>query len=240
MKRQWWEIGAAADPFQFCLAQCPRFLHASRTRPLVNGHIQTKSQGPHDSPLQAELQYGQGDAPDVPSSELTSPASSRTVVFAPLQVVKEEQAVDITHHEQPSDLTCEPTDNFGLDPASLNTLSQALAVETRFVPCETLAYTFLCKHRRGIQISTSDLCELWEAMPSCLKYTDPSNPQGKYVVFGANPRKHDHVTTATYQVPHIAQVLATFVKQTHPSFEFSTFSIRANMTTWHARFVVSG
>ena len=48
-------------------------------------------------------------------------------------------------------------------------------------------------------------------------------------MFGANPRKHDHVTTPTLNMPHTFRLLCLFIRQSFSDFTFSTVSLRFNM-----------
>ena len=115
------------------------------------------------------------------------------------------------------------------DPITTKHLARALKVEPAFVPCETFAYSVICKARRQQPITKSQIQELWSLIPKSQLCRDPHNPTGRYVVFGANPRKHDCVTSPTLNLPHSFRMLCTFIRQSHPDFPFSTVSLRFNM-----------
>ena len=201
MKRQWWEVVAAEEPYQYlCRQRC--------------------------SPLQALPQAAQceGLQKISPRQDAGGPeATTRGDCLRP----------------EPSDPTsprtnpCTPTDseNLDLDEHSTQILARALKVEPKHVPVEALAYSVLCKRQRGQHIMKSDLVDLWEAMPTYLKNHDPKGGPGRYVVFGANPRKHDQVTNPTSLLPHAAELCIRFIQQTHPMLEFSTIALRMNMQT---------
>ena len=117
------------------------------------------------------------------------------------------------------------------DPITTNHLARALSVDPAFVPCETFAYSVVCKRKRGQPIVKSQVEELWHLIPKSQLCRDTHSSGGRYVVFGANPRKHDHVTAPTLNLPHSFRLLCSFVRQSHPSFSFSTLSLRYNMFT---------
>ena len=117
------------------------------------------------------------------------------------------------------------------DPITTQHLSRALKVEPAFVPCETFAYSINCKAQRQQPIIKSQIEELWQLIPKSQLCRDPHSPAGRYIVFGANPRKHDCVTSPTLNLPHSFRMLCTFIRQSHPDFSFSTVSLRFNMFT---------
>ena len=53
----------------------------------------------------------------------------------------------------------------GLDATSLMSLSRALGVDVINAPVETLAYSFLAKHKRGEPILAEHILEVWQALP---------------------------------------------------------------------------
>ena len=201
MKRQWWEVAAAEEPYQYLCRRASFPLHdVPQTVPCQGLHTL--------SPRQDVGGAGVTRPGDCLQSEPFGPASPRTN-------------------------PCTPTDseNLDLDEHSTQILAKALKVEPKHVPVEALAYSVLCKRQRGQHIMKSDLVDLWEALPTYLKNHDPKGGSGRYVVFGANPRKHDQVTNPTSQLPHTAELCIRFIQQTHPMLEFSTFALRMNMQT---------
>ena len=107
-------------------------------------------------------------------------------------------------------------------------LAKALDVDPKYVTCEAYAYSVLCKHRRGENITPANISELWDLLPSCFKYHEN---EGKYTVLGANPRKHEAVTIPTDALPHVVKTCTSYIKQFRAQFEFSTVSLRLNMST---------
>ena len=116
----------------------------------------------------------------------------------------------------------------GLDDQSRRTLALALGVGFRVTPIETLAYTLLCKSRRGDKIGKDDLLELWDALPRKFRLKDRTTPSAAMCVFGANPRQTGQFTCASRSLPHVFELLQEFMKQIAPDFKWSTLCIRQN------------
>ena len=201
MKRQWWEVAAHAEPFAFL------------------SNLGTSCPPPPLLPF--------------PEREPDRSAHAPTQLEAePMSFPEEADSYSISPQADPpsSPEPCSPHET-DLDNHTTNILAKALKVEPRHVPVEALAYSLLCKHTRGYRILKSDVAEIWDTIPSNLKYSDPKGGPGKYVVFGAHPRKHDQITNPSLLLPHCTELCVRYIQQTHPDFEFSTFALRLNMRT---------
>ena len=127
-----------------------------------------------------------------------------------------------------SDSDDEDDDWHGLDDSSRVTLSQALGVEYRVVPVETLAYTLLCKRQRGAQISKADMLEVWDACPKKFLLRDKENPQARMLVLGINPRNTKLFTLASTSMPHVHDLDKQYMLQIAPTFKWSCLCFRMN------------
>ena len=198
MKRQWWEVAAADEPYAVLLS-----LSAPSSLPNPNTPTPLRIDRTTRAPSQVDT---------VPQLEESSgSASYRT--------------------DSPSSPEPQSPDETDLDDQTTSILAKALKVDPRYVPAEALAYSLLCKHRRGQAISKDDVVEIWDTVPPHLKYSDPKGGPGKYILFGAHPRKHDQITNPSQLLPHCTELCVRYIQQTHPAFEFSTFALRLNMRT---------
>ena len=206
MKRQWWEISAGPEPHLAC--QQLNHVLAPPSFALTCGLPYPETQG-FRSPVRhteaTDTKPASRNNSRSPSTPLDSPQPSPTV--EPTNQTEDEECLDL---------------------ATRMCVSRALKVEPKYVCCEAFAYSVLCKQSRGVMILPSHIVELWDILPNSFKYSDG---EGKYTVLGANPRKHDAVTSPTDALPHTVRLVALYVRQTHPHFEFSTLSLRLNMTT---------
>ena len=116
----------------------------------------------------------------------------------------------------------------GIDDQSRRTLAMALGVDFKVAPIETLAYTMLCRSKRGGVIQKADLLELWDALPHKFRLKDKTTPSASMCVFGANPRQTGKFTCASRNLPHVFELLQQFMTQTAPDFKWSTLCIRQN------------
>ena len=116
----------------------------------------------------------------------------------------------------------------GLDRGTLGTLSRQLGVPLSIAPIETLAYSLMCKHRRGDELSKLDALDVWDALPKKYKLRDGDSPGAVVTVFGANPRNTKKFTKATSSMPHAFEFFCSFVKSLVPGFKFSCLAVREN------------
>ena len=198
MKRQWWEVAAAAEPYAALLG-------LSAPSPL-----------PKPKP------------PKPPRLDRTTIAQTPTT---PVPQIEESSTSPSYQTDSLSEPEPQSPGEADLDDQTTNILAKALKVEPRYIPAEAFAYSLLCKHKRGQAISKDDVVEIWDTVPPNLKYSDPKGGPGKYIVFGAHPRKHDQITNPSQLLPHCTELCVRYIQQTHPAFEFSTFALRLNMRT---------
>ena len=59
--------------------------------------------------------------------------------------------------------------HFDLKPEDLKILATKLQVEQRVALAETLSYSATCRMNRGEQVDTTNLLEIWDAIPESLK-----------------------------------------------------------------------
>ena len=179
-----------------------------------------------------EISWGPEPSEVLLDATSMNPSCSSPVSALPLPATPVEAFIPVEPEQAPSDVSSPSSDLHRHDNPEANPITdwaRALKVEPAFVPCETFAYSVNCKAQRQQPIAKSQIEELWHLIPKSQLCRDPNNPTGRYIVFGANPRKHDCVTSPTLNLPHSFRMLCTFIRQSHPSFTFSTVSLRFNM-----------
>ena len=205
MKRSWYEVSAAPEPFEAVMQS-------------------SIAPDPLPVPSRPHLERTCVVTPRTPSSALPFPEPQASPFQAPEASPNHERPQSPKTQHSPNSTSDEEW-----DPVTTQHLARALQVDPAFVPCETFAYSVICKAKRGQPILKSQIEELWSLIPKALLCRDAHNPGGRYIVFGANPRKHDHVTAPTLNLPHSFRLLCSSIRQTHPSYSFSTVSLRFNM-----------
>ena len=187
-----------------------------------------------------EISWGPEPSEVLLGATFLAPSCSSPAHVVPRPITPVETSTPVEPEQAPSDVLSPSSDfNHGMspeasaatdwDPITTHHLARALKVEPAFVPCETFAYSVNCKAQRQQPIVKAQIEELWHLLPKSQLCRDPNNPTGRYIVFGANPSKHDCVTSPTLNLPHSFRMLCTFIRQSHPAFTFSTVSLRFNM-----------
>ena len=118
--------------------------------------------------------------------------------------------------------------HFDLKPEDLKTLATKLQVAQRVALAETLSYSATCRMNRGEQVDSTNLLEIWDAIPESLKMRDRQLPEARIIILGINPRNPQTCTTATHTIPHTTKLLAKYINQQAPDLHFACISLRLN------------
>ena len=118
----------------------------------------------------------------------------------------------------------------GIDASTRQTLALALGVSLFFAPVETLAYTFLCRKQRGLDITKDQLLEVWDAIPKKCLLRDKDDSRARMLVFGVNPRNTRVMSSATNNMPHVHELFRGYLSQVDPTFKWSCLCIRQDCT----------
>ena len=116
----------------------------------------------------------------------------------------------------------------GIDDQSRSTLALALGVDLQVTPVETLAYSLLCKIKRGATLQKSDILQVWDSLPKKFVLRDKDDRQARMVVLGVNPRCTKTSSVASANMPHVHELLKAYVLQICPSFTWTCLCIRQN------------
>ena len=157
-----------------------------------------------------------------------------------------QQSPVLAHHETavpaaPASSTDDPDDEVvsvsdadeddcwhGFDDGSRRTLALALGVDFHVTPVETLAYSLLCKTKRGQTLEKTDILQIWDSLPKKFVLRDRDDKNARMVVFGVNPRNTKSSSVASANMPHVHDLLKTYMLQLCPTFTWTCLCVRQN------------